>query len=208
LCGGTHCSKTGEIGLFKIANETSISSGVRRIEALTGLEAVSYLNRFYDVVRDVDDMLQVGIDNVCEKVKALQEENKTLRKQVESIKKSNLSSVSFKEQKISDIVLAHAELSDVNPNDLKGVVVNLQNKKYSNNSVILALTSYDNKCTVIIGVSKNLNTKLKANNMIKDLAAVVGGSGGGGQEWLAMGNVAKQNNTQNIIDVVAGLIKK
>ncbi len=193
LCGGTHVFKTGEIGMFKIINEGSISAGVRRIEALTGLEAIKYTNQFQDIVKDLDNILQSGIDNIVEKVKNLNEENKTIKKQLDIIKKSN-SNITFKEEDITDIKIAYTSVNE-NPKDIKGLFVDLQNKKYNNNSIMLCLTNYEGKLTIFLGISKDLNEKLKANELIKEVVEIAGGNGGGGQPWFAMGGASYVENS-------------
>lgn len=201
LCGGTHVFKTGEIGLFKIINEESIASGVRRIEALTGLEAIKYTNKFQDIVENIDTILQVGIDNIIDKIKSVNDEYKTYKKQIENMRKASISSMTFTEEN-EGIMFAYTMIKEVDPKEVKGTIIDLQNKKYHDKSILLCMTKFDGKFSIILGISKDLNDKLKANEIIKKLVAIAGGNGGGGQPWFAMGGAPDNNNPNVITDII------
>ena len=204
LCGGTHAFKTGDLGFFKIVSECSVASGIRRIEAVTGFEALKYMNKLQDIVVDVDEILEVGYNNIVEKVKTIHDESKLLKKQIENIKKANISSMTFTEEN-NGIMFAYSIMKDVDPKDIKGAFIDIQNKKYNEKSVLLCITKFDGKLTIILGASKDLNDKFKANDIIKKAVEVAGGNGGGGQPWFAMGGATDNNQPvviQNIINIV------
>lgn len=207
LCGGTHVFKTGEIGLFKIINEESVSSGVRRIEAVTGLEAIKYMNNFQNIVYDINKSLQVDLNSIVAKIQTIIDENKQFKKQLDNIRKSKLTSISFTEEE-NNVKFAYVFLKDVDPKDVKGKFIDLQNKKYNTNSVLLCIVGFDGKITIILGVSKDLNDKIKANDIIKELTTIAGGNGGGGQPWFAMGGATNQNNPQTITNIIECLRNK
>lgn len=207
LCGGTHVFKTGEIGLFKIVSEESVSSGVRRIEAVTGMEAIRYMDSFQDTVYKIIDILQVDLNNLVSKVKSTADEYKSFKRQLEDIKKANISSMTFTEEN-DGIMFAYTLLKDANPKDVKGTFIDLQNRKYSNKSVLLCMTKFEGKLNIILGISKDLNDKLKANEIIKELVSVAGGNGGGGQPWFAMGGAMDQNSPAVIKNIVSSLRSK
>ncbi|MDR2526661.1 MAG: hypothetical protein LBC92_02180 [Rickettsiales bacterium] len=181
FCGGTHIENTGDIGFFKIVGESSIGNGIRRIEILTGLDAIRYVFNQVDVVRKTADFLEIGVDEVFDKVNKLNEELKSVRKELNNLKKNNLSNVLFDEEKINDITFASVKLS-ISPADFKGVFIDKQNKKYNDKSVVVAITEFDDKKTIMVGVSKDINNRFKANEIIKRVGQ------GGGQEWFAMGS--------------------
>ena len=195
FCGGTHASKTGEIGVFKIVSESAIASGIRRIEAYTGLKAIEYMNGFQNIINNINANLQVGLNDFEEKINNLIKENKEFKKQLENIKKSNMASIAFEEEN-NDIKFAFNVLKGVNPKEIKGPFIDIQNKKYNNNSIMLSIINFERKTTIILGISKDLNDKFKANELIKDLVAIAGGNGGGGQPWFAMGGATDQNNPE------------
>ena len=204
LCGGTHAFKTGDLGFFKIVSECSVASGIRRIEAVTGFEALKYMNKLQDIVVDVDEILEVGYNNIVEKVKTIHDESKLLKKQIENIKKANISSMTFTEEN-NGIMFAYSIMKDVDPKDIKGAFIDIQNKKYNEKSVLLCITKFDGKLTIILGASKDLNDRIKANDLIKKAVEVAGGNGGGGQPWFAMGGATDNNQPvviQNIINIV------
>ena len=195
FCGGTHASKTGEIGVFKIVSEGAIASGIRRIEAYTGLKAIEYMNSFQNIINNINANLQVGLNNFEEKINNLIKENKEFKKQLENIKKSNMASIAFEEEN-NGIKFAFNVLKGVNPKEIKGHFIDIQNKKYNTNSIMLSIINFEGKTTIILGISKDLNDKFKANELIKDLVAIAGGNGGGGQPWFAMGGATDQNNPE------------
>lgn len=195
FCGGTHASKTGEIGVFKIVSEGAIASGIRRIEAYTGLKAIEYMNSFQNIINNINVNLQVGLNDFEEKINNLIKENKEFKKQLENIKKSNMASIAFEEEN-NGIKFAFNVLKGVNPKEIKGPFIDIQNKKYNTNSIMLSIINFEGKTTIILGISKDLNDKFKANELIKDLVAIAGGNGGGGQPWFAMGGATDQNNPE------------
>ena len=209
FCGGTHASKTGEIGVFKIVSEGAIASGIRRIEAYTGLKAIEYMNSFQNIINNINTNLQVGLNDFEEKINNLIKENKEFKKQLENIKKSNMASIAFEEEN-NGIKFAFNVLKGVNPKEIKGPFIDIQNKKYNTNSIMLSIVNFEDKTTIILGVSKDLNDKFKANELIKDLVAIAGGNGGGGQPWFAMGGATDQNNPEiakKIVEFVRSKIK-
>ena len=195
FCGGTHASKTGEIGVFKIVSEGAIASGIRRIEAYTGLKAIEYMNSFQNIINNINANLQVGLNDFEEKINNLIKENKEFKKQLENIKKLNMASIAFEEEN-NNIKFAFNVLKGVNPKEIKGPFIDIQNKKYNTNSIMLSIINFEEKITIILGISKDLNDKFKANEIIKDLVAIAGGNGGGGQPWFAMGGATNQNNPE------------
>lgn len=205
LCGGTHVLKTGEIGLFKIMSEGAISAGIRRIEATTGLEAINFMNKFQDTVKDIDEILQVGIDQISKKIITINDDYKQLKKQIENIKK-NISTITFDEEN-NGIIFAYSILKDISPKDIKGNFIDLQNKKYNKNSVMLCITVHEGKITILLGISKDLNDRFKANEIIKKAVEVAGGNGGGGQAWFAMGGTNFIEN-EKIISKIINTVKE
>lgn len=184
LCGGTHVKRTGDIGFFKIVKEESIAAGIRRIEAITGIETLKFVNKKTSIVDALGENLKVGDDVIIEKIVGLQKENKDLRKQLSDTKKSKLNNIQFNEENVKDFTLAHKVLEDVSPQDLKQVVVTWQNTKYKENTVVLAIAKNDGKNTIMVAVSKDLINKYDAVELLKKF-----GGKGGGVATFAMGSV-------------------
>lgn len=209
LCGGTHVSRTGEIGLFKIINEESIASGIRRIEATTGMQAINFMNKFQDIVLNINEILQVNVDSLFDKIVSMNNEYKAFKKQLENMKKASISSMTFTEEN-EGVMFAYTLLKDVDPKDVKGTFIDFQNKKYNSKSILLCITKFEGKLTIILGISRDLIDKLKANEIIKKLVEVAGGNGGGGQPWFAMGGAIDKESPEiiaNIIDLMRNEIK-
>lgn len=188
LCGGTHIKKTGDIGFFKIVKEEALASGIRRIEAITGIEALNYVNEKINITERLSNFFKISSGDLIAKIEGLLLENKELKKQLANSQKAELNKILFEEEKINEnIILAYKELKGIETSDIKGLVLNLLNGKYSNNSIVIALCKNENKSVVIVGVSKNILDRYDAFNIIKSL-----GVNGGGKSHFAMGTI--ENN--------------
>jgi len=181
LCGGTHTSATGTIGLFRIAKESSIAAGVRRIEAVTGAEA-EYLARHSDkTIEQGANLLKTLPAKLMERLEKLVDENKQLAHEVKQAKKGQLSelvaslSTQIETIKQHPVLLAEVKLT---PEELKECAEELMTR---NKSLILVLgAGADDKCSLIVRVSDDLVAQgIKANEIVKAISPVIEGSGGG-----------------------------
>ena len=183
LCGGTHVNATGEIGLFKIISEGSTSSGVRRIEALTGIQALSYFNEKVSLVHDLANLIKTK--DLSKAVKHLMSEKKELEKQIIVLKKANFATV--KESLLDSVVQLNeirfiGQEVKMDANDMKTISFMLRNEK--NLAVVLASKS-DNKAFLSIMLTDDLVGKgLSAGVIINKIAKEIEG-GGGGQSFFA-----------------------
>ncbi len=197
LCGGTHVERTGDIGFFKIVKEESIASGIRRIEALTGLEALDYVNEKIKIVDDLANNFKISFDGVASKVEGLIKENKDFRKKINDLEKSKLNDIKFDEKEVNDILFLHKNLENVNPQDLKQVIIHWQNTKYAEKSVISAVVKNENKYVLIVSISKDLTDGINAVDLFKKL-----GGKGGGVVNFSMGSIEKFVELDNIIKLI------
>ncbi len=186
LCGGTHTSATGEIGLIKLTGESSVASGVRRIEALTGLGALGEFRRGYDVAQVAAQLTGASestpADALRHKLSAQEEELKKLRRELDQARmKSAASSVSSAGDNAVDVngvkVLAQ-RVEALDRGQMRTLVDNLRNKLGSG-VVALGAATEDGKVALIVGVTKDLTAKLQAGKIVGLLAQKVGGAGGG-----------------------------
>lgn len=184
LCGGTHVVQTGDIGLFKIIKEESIASGIRRIEAITGIEALNYVNNQIDIVNKLSECLKANDGEILGKIENLINENKTLKKQIENNEKAKLNDIVFDKQEKNGIVFNTKILENANPNDVKCNLVNWLNNKFKENNVVIIICKNGEKNTILVGISKNITDKYNANDILKKLEAR-----GGGQPHFAMGSI-------------------
>jgi len=194
LCGGTHTSATGEIGLIKLVGEGSVSSGVRRVEAVSGTGALTEFRRGFDVARVVGQMIGSGsgagdtapADALRHRIAAQDEEMKKLRRELDQVRmKSASASVSDAAASAVEVkgikVLAQRVDALGNSQDAKGqmrtLVDNLRTKLGS--GVVVLGAASDGKVSLIVGVTKDLTAKVQAGKIVGQLAAMVGGKGGG-----------------------------
>lgn len=194
LCGGTHVKQTGDIGFFKIVKEESIASGVRRIEALTGVEALNYVNEKIDIVDNLAGEFKISYDKVIEKIDSILKENKDLKKQLNDVKKSQLNNIELDKNIVNNVNVFTKNLEGIEPQDLKQVIINWQNTKYKKNSVIVMTVKNDGKIILIVAVSKDIIDKINAVELFKKI-----GGKGGGVPSFAMGSVSEVINFENIV---------
>lgn len=198
LCGGTHTHNVSTIGFFRIAKEGSISSGVRRIEAMTGKEAETFIYENEDHVEKAAELLKVSPAKLIERVISLQEEHRQFAHELKQFKKSSLKQLAkdlvAKAQKagsisyIAEIVLVESEL-------LPELVEDLISTLHS--GVILLGIQSDSRCQLIARVSSDLVQKgIQAVQLIKEIAPLVGGSGGGKPESAQAGGKNPQGLSQ------------
>ncbi|MCA1742727.1 MAG: DHHA1 domain-containing protein, partial [Desulfovibrionales bacterium] len=181
LCGGTHLESTGQAGSFCILSEGAVASGVRRIEAVTGWEALRFWQKNRLKLESLQDMFKVGTDQVVDRIIALQsqikelsKENKTLKQKLSSGTGKQLASES---RDISGIQVIAQKVDDTDMNGLRKLMDDIRSKMKSG---IAMLASVDkDKPSLLIYVSKDLHEKFTAPQLIKEVASEIKGSGGG-----------------------------
>ncbi len=181
LCGGTHTSATGNIGLFRIAKESSIAAGIRRIEAVSGKEAETLHRHSDGLINDLAAYLKTQPTKLSERIEKLMEENKELTHHLKMLKKAQLSdlvgSLIGKVETINNIPLITAELS-ITPEEMRTVADEIMDKLPS--GILVLAAQCDDKCQLLARVSEDLVAKgTKALDIIKILAPIVDGTGGG-----------------------------
>ncbi|ORM60732.1 alanine--tRNA ligase, partial [Mixta calida] len=181
LCGGTHASRTGDIGLFRITSESGTAAGVRRIEAITGEAALAQVNAQAEQLQDLAQLVKANSSNLNEKVRAVLEHTRALEKELQQLKDQQAAqesaSLSSKAVEIGGVKLLVSELSNVEPKLLRTMVDDLKNQLGS--AVIVLATVADGKVSLIAGVTKDLTDRVKAGELVGAVAQQVGGKGGG-----------------------------
>jgi len=181
LCGGTHVSRTGDIGLFKITSEGGVAAGVRRIEAVTGAVALTYLNGAEEQLKEAASLVKGSRDNLLDKLGALLERNRSLEKELEQLKAKAASAagddLSAAAVEIKGAKVLAARLDGLDGKALLALVDQLKNKL--GRAVILLGGELDGKVVLVAGVTQDLTGQLKAGELMKQAAAAVGGKGGG-----------------------------
>lgn len=183
LCGGTHVQATGEIGLFVITSESSIASGVRRIEAITGTKAIEFALNAHDVLQRLNELLNVQFDQLVEKVKILQEEKKKLEKELAKTTSSQLAldidSILARSEILNGITILTYKTQNVQTDQLKELSDRIRDKVKS--IAALLISQSDDKINFVCMVTDDLvkNKQLNAGNIIREVAKVAEGGGGG-----------------------------
>ncbi|WP_404395417.1 alanine--tRNA ligase [Pseudoalteromonas phenolica] len=195
LCGGTHVSRAGDIGLFKIVSEGGIAAGVRRIEAVTGEDAVNYVSEQEAQLSEIAALVKGDASNVLEKVAALIEKSKGLEKQVTQLndKLASAAGASLIESAVdvNGVKLLVANVAGTESKALRGMVDDLKNKMGS--GVIALGVANGDKVSLIAGVTKDLVGKVKAGELVNHMAAQVGGKGGGRPDMAQAGGSQPEN---------------
>ena len=202
LCGGTHVARTGDIGMFVILSESSVSSGVRRIEAVTGAKAVELALEIRSQLQDVQGILNVGASQVSSKVEDLVKENKSLKKGNKSNAKS---SVDLKEvtHKIKNLDLVLIEAGTQNIQDLRKLVDS--SKKDQSERCVLILSHQDSKVVMVCGVTDDIQESLSANDVIQAIAKASDGKGGGRKDFAQGAGVA--DNFEEFVNSIPDIVQ-
>jgi alanyl-tRNA synthetase len=189
LCGGTHASRTGDIGLFRIISESGTAAGVRRIEAMTGEGALANLFQQNDVIHDLAQLVKGDSKNLTDKVKALLERTRLLEKELQQLKSQQAAqesaSLTDNVKIINGVKVLVSKLDNIEPKMLRTMVDDLKNQLGS--AVIVLATVADDKVSLIAGVTKDLTDRIKAGELISHLAGLVGGKGGGRPDMAQAG---------------------
>ena len=210
LCGGTHVERAGDIGLFKIVSESGIAAGVRRIEAVTGADAVAYVSEQEKQLNDVAALVKGDSASVLEKVTALLEKSKGLEKQIAQLndKLASAAGASLLDSivEINGVKLLVANVEGTESKALRGMVDDLKNKIGS--GVIALGVASGEKVSLIAGVTKDLTGKVKAGELVNHMAGQVGGKGGGRPDMAQAGGSQPENLNAALESVTAWVSEK
>ncbi|NYR12980.1 alanine--tRNA ligase [Pseudoalteromonas sp. MIP2626] len=210
LCGGTHVERAGDIGLFKIVSESGIAAGVRRIEAVTGADAIAYVSEQEQKLNDVASVVKADSASVLEKVTALLDKSKQLEKQIAQLndKLASAAGASLLDSvvEINGIKLLIANVKGTESKALRGMVDDLKNKIGS--GVIALGVASDDKVSLIAGVTKDLTGRVKAGELVNHMASQVGGKGGGRPDMAQAGGSEPENLTAALDSVTAWFTEK
>lgn len=189
LCGGTHASRTGDIGLFRIISESGTAAGVRRIEAVTGEGAITTVHADSDRLSEVAHLLKGDSNNLADKVRSVLERTRQLEKELQQLKEQaaaqESANLSSKAIDVNGVKLLVSELSGVEPKMLRTMVDDLKNQLGS--TIIVLATVAEGKVSLIAGVSKDVTDRVKAGELIGMVAQQVGGKGGGRPDMAQAG---------------------
>ena len=210
LCGGVHVERTGDIGLLKIVSESGIAAGVRRIEAVTAIGALAYINEQSACLVKVAGLVKADVSSVSSKVEQIITRSKALEKEIAALKQALAaqagSDLVSKAIDINGVKVLIADLDGVETKALRGMVDELKNKMQS--GIIMLATANGDKVGLIAGVTKDLIGKVKAGELVNMVAQQVGGKGGGRPDMAQAGGNQPENITTALALVQPWLAKK
>ena len=209
LCGGTHIGSTGELGIFKIKSEMAVAAGVRRIEAVTGKQAETYITEQLDVLHNIREMLKHP-KNLEKAIEGWQDDNAELKKRIDHLEARQLvglrNELLHKDEIINGVTFVGEIIEVSNPDALKKLCFELKNKL--NDHVAVLCSNIDGKAYVAIGISEKVVAarKLDAGKIIKEAVAPLIKGGGGGQKTLATAGGQDVGSLPEVIAKVKALL--
>ena len=208
FCGGTHVARTGDIGSFKIVSESGIAAGIRRIEALTGEAVVQYTRTQEQLLKSVAAQIKSPLDKVLDKTHAMFENVKSLEKQVAQLKTQiavmSAQALADQAQDVNGMKVLLSRVDGVDAKALRDMAENLRDKL--GDSVIVLAAENAGKVQLVAAVAKTLTARLKAGDVVKAAAQVVGGKGGGKPD-LAMAGGADVTKIPEALSAARALIE-
>lgn len=207
LCGGTHVDRLGDIGLFTITSESAVSSGVRRIEALTGAAAHAHLVHQQALLKEAAATIKASPEELAERVAALQAERKTLEKELAEARKQAAmggGGSGPEAQSVNGTSFLGQILDGVSPKDLRGLADDAKQKLSS--GVVTLVAVNDGKAAVLVGVTDDLKETFSAVDLVRAASAAVGGKGGGGRPDMAQAGGPDGANAQAALDAVEAIL--
>lgn len=189
FCGGTHVRRTGDIGLFKIVSEGAVAAGIRRLEAVTRDDAFAFFTQQEQLLKDAASALKVPVAELPEKVELLLNDRKKLEKQVAEMKRSaalgGAAGEKLEAEALGNVKYLAKQFDDLHPKELRGLIDSF--RKQTGAQVIAIGTGFEGKASIVVAVDISLQNVLKANELVNEGAAVVGGKGGGKPDFAQAG---------------------
>ena len=188
LCGGTHVTRTGDIGLFKIVDESAVAAGVRRIEALTGAVAETWVGDLQRLVAQTAEVLKIAPRDIPKRIASLLDDRKSMERELGDLRKKLVTgggsgSTAPKSKTIAGVAFSGRVLVDVPAKDLKGIADEI--KQSLGSGVVSLVTVSEGKASLVVGVTDDLTDRIDAVALVRAGSAAVGGKGGGGRPDMA-----------------------
>ncbi len=210
LCGGTHVSRTGDIGFVKIISESGLAAGVRRIEAVAGEAALDYVNEREKLLADAAAVLKAAPQDLGQRISGLIEERKRLERELAETRKKLVSggggAASEAPEKVGDISLVARLLSDVPPKDLKPMADEI--KKQLKSGVIVLISSNEGKASIVVSVTNDLTNDISAVDLVRAGSEALGGKGGGGRPDMAQAGGPDGDKGEAAVAAIRALLEK
>jgi alanyl-tRNA synthetase len=211
LCGGTHVSATGDIGVFAILSESGVAAGVRRIEALTGLGAVAWMQHQRQALRRIVETLHVNDDQAVEAIERMQSDAKRLSRDVSQLKTrlamggESGAAAADDTVDVKGIKLTRRKVSDLDKEALRGLADSLKAKIKS--GVVVIASANEGRAQIVVAVTPDLTGTVKAGQVVKELAPIVGGAGGGRPDFAEAGG-KQPDRIDEMLDAAEALLAR
>ena len=209
LCGGTHVAQTGEIGMFVLTSEAASSSGVRRVEALTGEAAYDYLSAQDHHLAEAASVLKARPDEVAGRIRSLMDERKKLEAEIADLRKQvalggSGQAAGPETEDVNGVAFMAQILPGISPKDLRGLID--EHKARMGSGAVLLIADTDGKAAVAAGVTDDLTGRFSAVDMVRAAVEKLGGKGGGGRADLAQGGGPDPSGAQAAVDAAKAVI--
>ncbi|MBI2989010.1 MAG: alanine--tRNA ligase [Deltaproteobacteria bacterium] len=209
LCGGTHVHRSGEIGIFKLQGEGGVAAGVRRVEAVTGEGALDLIRRYEQSLREIGELVRARADEAVEKVRKLLQQQKELEREIERLRgqfgKDQIPDLLAKRENIDGATVLITRVDGVDAKQLREIADQLKEKMGS--GFVFLASPGENNVTLVSSVSPDLTKRFHAGNVIKEVAPIVGGGGGGRSDFAQAGG-KEPSKTDEALKRVWEIIKK
>jgi alanyl-tRNA synthetase len=209
LCGGTHVHRSGEIGLFKIQSEGGVAAGVRRLEAATGIGALELIRRNEQKLREIGELVRASADDAAEKVRRLLQQQRELEREIERLRgqfgKNQIPDLLAKRQEVDGIRVLITQVDGVDAKQLRELADQLR-EQMGSGVVFLASRGKDN-VALVSSVTSDLTRRYHAGNIVKEVAPIVGGGGGGRPDFAQAGG-KEPSRTDEALKKVWEIVKR
>ena len=211
LCGGTHVERTGDIGIFKIVSESAVASGVRRIEAVTGDGALEYFDMQEKLLEEASNVLKITAEQLPGRVSSLIEEKKKLEKELGDLRRrlATAGTTGKKDKNfvnVGDTSFVGRVLEGVPPRELKGLVDEIKNEIES--GIVAVISKESKKASLVVGVTKDLEGKYNAIDLVRLGVTALGGKGGGGRWDMAQAGGSDYENGELALEKIKKAISQ
>jgi alanyl-tRNA synthetase len=210
LCGGTHVHASGEIGIFKLHSEGGVAAGVRRVEALTGAGALDLIHSYEERLKEIGNLVRGSAEDAVDKVKKLLERQRELEKEIEKLRgqfgKDQISLLLDEAQPVDGARVVIQKLEGVQDKQL-GIIADQVRERLGNDSFVFLANTGENRVTLVGSTSSSLTMRYNAGNIIREVAPIVGGRGGGRPDFAQAGG-KDPSKIDEALERVWSIIKK
>lgn len=209
LCGGCHVENTSEIGLFKITSESGIGAGIRRIEAVTSVKAIEYMQTYVDKLEEIAKTLKTNSLDVVDKVGSLNDEFKLVQKENESLRQklanTQLNDLLNEAKEINGFTVLKAKVDNIDPNALRNMIDNFKDRLGS--ALVVVANKMDDKVMFMVGATPDyVKRGIHSGKLVKEVAIICGGNGGGRPDFAQAGGKEK-NRVDEALNLVDQYVK-